>query len=111
MIGDVPCWAFDMHVREGNKALRAFLHTNCETARWIKAHIPSHERVSFLGGVLFRVESGLVSNRLRWRIGDELRHTADLECHGPSCPDATEVLRLLQTDLPLLNQVRVGQLV
>ena len=106
MIGDVPCWAYDMHVREGNAAMSRFLEMDCDTARWVDANVPSHGRVKFLGGVLFRVESGLVDNRLRWKVGDDLRHMAEFECPGLRHERAAEIMELLRLDLPKLNVAR-----
>jgi len=106
MIGQVPCWAYDMHVRQGNQAMARFMEIDCETTRWIKGHIPTNERVCFLGGVLFRVESGLVANRLRWETGDKLRRMADLDCHSLEPGRGAEIIELLRRDLPKLNQAR-----
>lgn len=106
LIQNVPSWAVDMYSREGRQALQLFLQEGSDSARWVRAHIPARERVSFLGTVLFRVEGGLVRSRLRWRTADELRWRVDVECHGPRCPDATEILRLMRADIPLLNEVR-----
>jgi hypothetical protein len=104
--GPEPSWALDMFTRQGRSALAAFIRGNSETARWVRQHIPPFQRVTFIGGVLFRVESGLVRGRMEWPLGIELRRMADIECHGPLCPDATEILALLQADIPLLNEVR-----
>jgi len=30
----------------------------------------------------------------------------DIECNGPHCPDATEILELMRSDIPMLNGVR-----
>jgi len=106
MIGEVPCWAYDMHVREGNQAMARFLEADCDTTRWIAAHVPPRERVRLLGGVLFRVESGLVTNRLRWETGDTLRRMADLDCHGLELGKGEEIVSLLSRDLPKLNEAR-----
>jgi hypothetical protein len=106
MIGEVPCWAFDKHVRDGNKALARLLETDCETARWVSAHIPPGQRLGFLGGILFRVESGLVSKRLRWLTADALRQMAEFGCPALRGPDPAEIMELLRRDLPKLNEAR-----
>jgi hypothetical protein len=106
LIGEVPGWAYDMHVREGNQAMARFLEEDCDTARWIAARIPAGKRVRFLGGILFRVESGLVDRRLRWETGDTLRRMADFECQGLEPDDVAEVMHLLRQDLPKLNEAR-----
>ena len=106
MIGEVPGWAYDMHVREGNQAMARFLETDCKTTRWVEANLPPNGRVKFMGGILFRVESGLVSNRLRWEVGDDLRRMAEYECPGLRHKKAAEIMNLLRRDLPMLNEAR-----
>jgi hypothetical protein len=106
MIGDVPGWAYDVYSREGRAALANFIESRTETARWVRDHIPSRQRVAFLGGIVFRVEGGLVRKRLRWKTGDELRRMVDIECNGLHCRDAAEILQLMKTDIPILNDVR-----
>ena len=106
MIGDIPSWAFDVYSRDGKAALAAFIGGTTETAQWVRAHIPPRQRVTFLGGIVFRVEGGLVRSRLRWPIGDQLRRLVDLECAGSGVFDATELLSLMRADIPALNRVR-----
>jgi len=107
MIGEVPSYAYDMYVREGRTiSLQTFLQGDSETTRWVRDHVRPGQRVNFLGTVVFRVEGGLVRQRLTWPIGDELRKLVDIECHGPSCNDATEIMKLMRTDIGLLNEER-----
>jgi hypothetical protein len=106
MVGDVPGWAYDVYSREGRAALANFIEGQTETARWVRAHIPPRQRVAFLGSIVFRVEGGLVRKRLRWKTGDELRRMVDIECNGPNCRNATEILHLMRADIPALNRVR-----
>jgi hypothetical protein len=106
MIGEVPCWAYDMHVREGNRAMARFLETECETTRWIADRFPRNKRVRFIGNMLFFVESGLVDRRLKWETGDRLRQMAELECHGLDPKDMEIGYALLRRELPMLNEER-----
>jgi hypothetical protein len=106
MVGEVPGWAYDVYTREGRQALQAFLQRDCGTARWVRNHVLAGQRVNFLGTVVFRVEGGLVRQRSGWPTGDELRRLVDIECHGPSCSDATEILQLMRNDIGLLNEER-----
>lgn len=106
MVGEVPSWAMDTYTREGRAALEAILRSDCETARWVRDHVRPGQRVNFLGTVVFRVEGGLVRQRARWPIADELRRLVDVECHGPRCLDATEILQLMRNDIGLLNAER-----
>lgn len=106
MIGEVPGWALDIYSREGRTSLEAFLNGASAAATWVRGHIRPTQRMRFLGAMLFRVEGGLVKQRLRWSVGDELRKTMDVECHGPQCHDAAEVLALMGSDIALLNRIR-----
>ena len=106
MIGGVPSWVYDMHVRDGNRAMARFRETDCDTARWIREAKPERDRPAFLASLLFHAESGLVDRRLRWAVGDRLREMADTEVHGMAPEDAAIGLRLLRQDLPLLNEER-----
>ena len=106
IIGEVPGWAFDMHVREGNFAMSRFLEMDCETTRWIDANWPQNGRTKLLGGLIFRIESGQVSNRLRWELGDNLRRMSDFECPALRHEGIKEVMELLRRDMPLLNEAR-----
>jgi len=106
MFGDVPSWALDIFSREGRAAFARFLSTDAPAARWIRGRIRPARRAAFLGHIVFRVEGGLVDRRLRWPLGDELRRQCDVECSGPGCPDASEILDLMREDIPLLNEAR-----
>ena len=66
------------------------------------ARVASHS----WGNLVFRVEGQCVKDRLRWHLADELRRMVDIECAGPECPDATEILALVRADIPRLNRVR-----
>lgn len=105
-LGDLPGWSLDQHSREGRRALQRFSEGSSQTATWVRAHISPRQRISFLGGIVFRTEGGLLRSRLRWPLGDELRRLNDLECAGVGCPDASEVLALMRADIPELNRVR-----
>jgi hypothetical protein len=107
VIGEVPSWAYDVHTREGRAALQRFLPGTSETARWVRAHIPTEKRLRFLGSVVFRIESGLVRSRLRWPTGDALRNLVDEGCSG-RLGHASEILELMRRDLPQLNEVRAN---
>jgi hypothetical protein len=57
---------------------------------------------------VFRVEGGLVINRMPWPLAEELRRQVDVECSGPGCPDAMEILELMRDDIPRLNEARAA---
>ena len=106
MVGPVPCWAYDMHVREGNRAIARFLESDCETTRWLHSHAPASRRVRFFREMLFAVESSLVDRRLRWEVGDAMRRMWTLESHGIDPTVMAEGHGLLRGDLRMLHQER-----
>lgn len=106
MIRDVPGWSLDVYSRPGRAALGELIEGSSDTARWVRAHIPSRQRVNFLGTIVFRLEGQCCRQRLRWEVADELRRATDYECNGPHCPDATEILGLVRADLGELNAIR-----
>lgn len=106
MIGDLPSWAFDLYSREGRTCLANFLQTDAPSAKWMCQCVRPSRRVAFYGHIVFRCEGGLVAKRMRWELADELRRRVDLECSGPECSDATEIIELVRTDLPILNSIR-----
>ena len=106
MIGPVPGWALDQYTREGRTAFGRFLRTGCQTARRLCSQVPAGRRLEVLGGLVFRAEGGLLTKRLRWPLGDELRRQVDVECHGMEGSEAAELLDLLKADLPVLDGVR-----
>jgi hypothetical protein len=104
-VGGVPSWAYDVHTREGRGALQRFLQGTSETARWVRANVPTEKRIKYLGSVVFRIEGGLVRSRLRWPTGDTLRELVDQGCGGRH-GKASEILELMRRDLPELNEAR-----
>lgn len=108
MIGDVPAWAIDFYTRPGRVALRAFLKRDTQTGRWISNHVAPRDRVEFLGGLVFRIEGGLLRRRLQWPLGDHLRRTMESEATGCGVIDASEVLDLMRGDIDMLNRERAN---
>ena len=108
MICDVPSWALDIYSREGRAALARFLETDAPAARWVRGE--GQARAPGLLAWTYRLpgQGGLVVNRMRWPLAHELRRQVDVECSGPNCADATEILELTRADLPLINDARVA---
>lgn len=106
VIGDVPGWAYDLYSREGRRCFAAFLQGETRTARWIRRHVSSAQRINFLGGIVFRLEGGKCKSRLAWKVAEQLRELVDYECHGDRCPEASDVIGLMRDDFDLLNEVR-----
>jgi hypothetical protein len=72
MVGRVPAWAYDMHVREGRAAIRKLLQTDCATTRWAASVEPKWGNQELLLGMLFRKESGYCRQQLLWSTGNSL---------------------------------------
>lgn len=106
MAGAVPGFSLDMYTRPGRASLAKLIEGSTETARWVRAHIPPRQRITFLGTIIFRLEGQCSQLRLRWPIADELRRAVDFGCNGAYCRDATEILRLARADLDELNGIR-----
>jgi len=106
IVGDIPSWAYDFYTREGRASLTRFIQTDAASARWLRHHVRPARRMPFLGHMVFRVEGGLVDRRMRWPLGDRLRREGDIECSGPECRDASDILDLVRQDIPRLNEVR-----
>jgi hypothetical protein len=106
MIDEVPSWALDVYTREGRRAFALFLRGDAPSAAWVRVHVAPARRVEFFGGIVFRAEGGCLTRRIRSPLGDELRHAYEVECAGPACPDATEIMELVRADIPALNAAR-----
>ncbi len=106
MVGDVPSYAYDLYSREGRASLQMFLQGDSETARWVRDRVRPGQWVNFIGTIVFRIEGGLVRKRSTWPTGDELRRLVDVECNGPACRDATEILQLMRSDISAFNDAR-----
>lgn len=106
MVGEVPGWAVDQYAREGKEALRRFLAGKTATALWIRRNIHPRQQLRFLGGIVFRAEGGLLKDRIRWSLGDRLRHQMNIEANGCGVADAAEPLALMKNDFSALNEER-----
>lgn len=106
IIGGIPGWTFDKFSREGRMALARFLRADCATANWLRLHVDPRDQMSMLGHAVFRVESGLVTNRFTWPTGVSLRKQADLHSWPFGREDAATLLALTRADIGILNRVR-----
>jgi len=106
MIGEVPGWCLDLYSREGRAALEVFTRGTSRSARWLRDHVPPYRRVECLGGVVFRVEGGVVRQRVCWPTSTRLREMVDYDSHGLGHDEARELLDMMRDDIPLLNRVR-----
>lgn len=103
----VPGWALDVYSHEGKAVLRSFLNSPAESARWVREHLPPAARPSFLGGIIFRVEGGLMRRRVQWDRSITLRAMMDVEANL-KCADASEALILARKDISVLNEHRAA---
>jgi hypothetical protein len=106
IVGGIPGWAYDKFSREGRAALDRFQLADCATTDWLRLHVTPGERTAVLGHAVFRVESGLVADRLIWPTSDSLRRQADLDSWPFGREDAATLLALMRTDIGILNRMR-----
>lgn len=106
MIEGMPSWCLDGFSREGRKALTYFLSTGCQTARWLRANVSPGDRMTMLRHAQFRTEAGLVTDRLFWPTGQNLRQQADLNSWPFPPEDAATLLALMRADIATLNDAR-----
>jgi len=59
MLGAIPGWCLDVYTRPGRAALSKLIGGSMESARWVRAQIPSRQRVTFLGTIVFRLEGNV----------------------------------------------------
>lgn len=105
-LGDVPSWAADTYTHEGRRAFALLLRSDAPSTVWVRDHVAPQRRVEFFGGIVFRVEGSGLRRRLRSPISDALRRTYEIECAGPGCEEATEIMELVRADIPALNTAR-----
>jgi hypothetical protein len=106
LVRGIPTWTYDKHVREGRRAIGRLLKANHEFAAWIDSVEAPWGKFELAGGMLFRIESGVVDNRLQWLMGKELQRRADYELHGPSADQIEIGYQLLRQELPHLHDLR-----
>ena len=106
-IGDIPSYVLDSHTRDGNRCFREFVHRSDEMRAHLKlCNAPSDQWSRIVGRLTFRVESGLVSNRLVWKTGEKLLASANILGRGLTVECIPEGLELMRSQVPLLNAVR-----
>jgi hypothetical protein len=106
MAGPVPGWALDAYSREGKEALRQFLATQAGLPTWARRHLPPGLRLPFVARVVFHVEGGLLVNRRRTALADDLRRINEEEASGVPPEAIREAMASMRDDLPILNAIR-----
>jgi len=102
----LPTYVYDAFSWEGKSALSRFLKQNTVTGRWLRRYVPAERRMVVLAGGLFRVEGGLVRQRVDWPCAATLKWLADAGYHQMKLPDPAGLLSMIRNDLPLLDEVR-----
>ncbi|QKC85777.1 hypothetical protein [Mesorhizobium sp. NZP2077] len=102
----LPTYCLDAFSWEGKAALARFLKRDTATGRWLRKHAPTERRLSILAGGLFRVEGGLVRQRVEWPCAMTLRWLADSGFHNLKLSDPAAFLAMIRADLPKLDEVR-----
>ncbi len=110
-IGEIPSYVFDSHTRDGNRCFREFITQSQKMKDFLKrCNAPRTDWSRIVGRLAFRIESGLVSERLTWNTGSELLHKANMLGRGIPARHVPEGLRLMQLEISTLNRIRSGVL-
>lgn len=83
-----------------------FLKRDTATGRWLRRHVPAERHLAVLAGGLFRVEGGLVRQRVQWPCAMTLKWLADSGYHGMKLSDPAGFLDMIRADLSKLDEVR-----
>lgn len=102
----VPTYVYDAFSWEGKTALARFLKRNTEIGRWLRKHVTAERRLSVLAGGLFRVDGGLVQQRVMWPCAMTLRWLADSGYHSMKLSDPAAFLDMIRADLPTIDEER-----
>lgn len=104
----LPTYVYDAFSYEGKSALSRFLKQNTKTGRWLRRHVPAERRMAVLAGAIFRVEGGLVRQRVQWPCAITLRWLADAGYHGMKLSDPAGFLAMVREDLPTIDMERAN---
>lgn len=104
----IPTYCLDGFSYEGRAALSRFMKRNTATGRWFRKYVDAERRLSVLAGAVFRVEGGLVRQRVQWPCAATLRHLADAGYHGMQLARPSAFLEMVRADLPVLDEVRAN---
>lgn len=102
----LPTYVYDAFSWEGKSALSRFLERNTTTGRWLRRHVPAERRMAVLAGAVFRIDGGLVRQRVQWPCAATLKWLADSGFHGMKLSDPAGFLAMVRADLPKLDEVR-----
>ena len=102
----IPTYCYDAFSYEGKSALARFLKRDTATGRWLRRYVPAERRLSVLAGGLFRVDGGLVRQRVMWPCAMTLRWLADSGYHSMKLSDPAAFLDMIRADLPTIDEER-----
>lgn len=102
----IPTYVYDAFSWEGKSALARFLKRNTSTGRWLRRYVPAERRLAVLAGGLFRIEGGLVRQRVEWPCAITLRWLADSGYHNMKLTDPAGFLDMIRADLPTIDEER-----
>lgn len=102
----LPTFVFDAFSWEGKSALSRFLKRNTTTGRWLRRYVPAERRMAVLAGGLFRIEGGLVRQRVQWPCA--LTLLADAGYHNMKLSDPAAFLEMVRSDLPVIDEERAN---
>lgn len=102
----LPTYVYDAFSWEGKSALSRFLKRNTVTGRWLRRHVPAERRMAVLAGGLFRIEGGLVRQRVQWPCAMTLKWLADSGFHNMKLTNPAGFLAMVREDLPTIDEER-----
>ncbi|MFN3628186.1 MAG: hypothetical protein ACK4S3_09965, partial [Parvibaculum sp.] len=102
----LPTFVLDSFSWEGKASLSRFLKRDTATGRWLRKHVTAERRLSVLAGGLFRVDGGLVRQRVMWPCAMTLRWLADSGYHSMKLSDPAAFLDMIRADLPTIDEER-----
>jgi len=102
----LPTYVYDAFSWEGKSALSRFLKRDTATGRWLRRYVLAERRLAVLAGAVFRIEGGLVRQRVQWPCATTLRWLADSGYHGMKLIDPAAFLDMIRADLPKLDEER-----
>lgn len=102
----IPTYCYDAFSWEGKSALSRFLKRNTTTGRWLRRYVPTERRLAVLAGGLFRIDGGLVRQRVQWPCAATLRWLTDSGFHNMKLSDPAGFLAMVREDLATIDEVR-----
>lgn len=107
MIGSVPSWALDLFTRRGLAAYALYAKRSDRFRGYLRrAGTDGTQAKRIVGNLMFRVEGGLVRNRIQWPEAQRLRETADTIGNGVSPEAVAEGMALVREEIGLINECR-----